>query len=818
MSRRSRDVRLTSASRREATVRPDPVVRWARLALEIAMLLAGCRGGEVSGPVDPTSTIVSDPVAAVSLTCPGAAEAYVFLPPDSIPGGIAAAVQNRRTGRTIATAMINGGFDPVPVTAIAGDTLDIVVELSGGGNPERLIQPVPLKHAPSVVRTYPSSGKRDVPLNAGIVIVFSEPVAATTLSASAVQLYHGTSAVAGTVRLLEGSATAAVFTPSAPLDANTDYLLVVTQAVRDLQDDALAEVVTVLFATGTTTAGQASLVSVLPDTAAVLAGMQVQLTAVALAAGDDTMPKTPVPGAPVFWSTDDPAVATVCNTGLVTTHAAGVAHVRATVDQGGEPVFGTAVVLVSATLPPVESVELTPASAIVPARGRIQLTTVLKDGLGSVLSFRPVSWRTSDQSFATVEGTSGGKAWVTGVSAGGATITATSEGKSATAQINVVTPGPYATLTAAGGGSAGYTCGLTTDSWALCWGEDFAGQLGNGTSVSTSVPVPVAGGLRFSQVGGSYTTSCALTAAGEAYCWGDNVMGALGIGSTAGPEQCIYGPCSTTPVAAAGGLRFAAIDMGFSHGCALTQNGSAYCWGSNAQGELGIGTMTGPEECPAALQPGGPCSTVPVAVASGLTFTALTVGAGHTCALAAAGAAYCWGAAGALGDSTTLAHPSPVRVAGGLAFVALSAGGDHTCGLTSDGTAYCWGANYSGQLGDGTNTTSTAPVPVAGGLKWASISAGAAHTCAVTPSGSAYCWGYNGFGTLGDGTTTYRSTPSPVAGGLVFASVTAGGEHTCGVTVARIAYCWGNNQSGALGNGTTTQEPVTAPVKVAGQP
>jgi alpha-tubulin suppressor-like RCC1 family protein len=816
MSKRRRDVRLTRPTRREASVRPDPVLRRARLMLGIGMLLAGCRGGDFNGPLVPASTIVSDPVGTSSLLCPVAsAEAYVSLPPDSIPTGIAAVIQNRRTTRLTATAVINGGFDPVPVTAVAGDTLDIAVQLSGGGDPQLLVQPVPLRHSPSLLRTDPSRGKRDVPLNTTIVMIFSEPVDAATLSASSVQLLHGASAVAGAVSLLEGSPTAVVFTPSAPLDANTDYRLVVTQAVRDLQGDALSDEVTVEFTTGTTTVQPATAVTVLPDTAAAAAGSQVQLT---IAARDSA--GAPVVGRPVAWSSDDAAVATVSCTGLVNAVATGVAHVLAEVDGRS----GVGVIIVSPALAPVASVQVTPGSATVVIGGLVQLTTTVRDAAGNVLPFRAVAWKSSNSAVAVVSGgQKAGTAVVTGVAGGTATIIATSEGKSGTATITMGTVGPYTQVSAGNR----HACAVTTDVSAWCWGDvspfGAAGELGNGTRLGTSVPAAVAGGLRFSRVsaGGS---SCALTPGGSAYCWGNNFLGALGSGgSTADPDAF-----QLTPVAVSGSRQYSTISVTGDRACALSTSGEAYCWGWNHFGELGVGTPTGPEIC---ATYGEPCSTVPVAVLGGHTFTALTAGDYHTCALATAGAAYCWGRndPGTLGDGGLLDRYSPVPVVGDLSFVALTAGGGHTCGLTSDGTAYCWGANDWGQLGIGTTigpqspcqspidsnrgvgNCSTVPVPVSGGQHFSAISAGGLQTCALTLAGAAYCWGWNG---TGDGNLA-PSSPTAVPGGLTFASLSANAGHACGVTWAGILYCWGANYAGQLGNGSTTDSGV--PVKVSGQ-
>src|SRR5438093_9846733 len=166
-------------------------------------------------------------------------------------------------------------------------------------------------------------------------------------------------------------------------------------------------------------------------------------------------------------------------------------------------------------------------------------------------------------------------------------------------------------------------------------------------------------------------------------------------------------------------------------------------------------------------------------MAAGVSVTGVSAqvdaGGFHSCALTAAGQAFCWGNnRGQLGDGTPFDRLVPTAVAGGLTFAALSAGDGASCGLTPTGAAYCWGFNNSGQLGDGTTTDRLSPTPVAGGLTFAMLSAGnnaaGGHTCGVTTSGATYCWGRNANGQLGDGTTTDRLVPTPIAGGVAFAA------------------------------------------------
>jgi alpha-tubulin suppressor-like RCC1 family protein len=235
---------------------------------------------------------------------------------------------------------------------------------------------------------------------------------------------------------------------------------------------------------------------------------------------------------------------------------------------------------------------------------------------------------------------------------------------------------------------------------------------------------------------------------------------------------------SPAPVVVTGSLSFHAIAAGDYHTCGLADAGAAYCWGSNYSGALGDGTTTN--------------SAVPVAVSGGVGFTALAAGGGHTCGLAAAGKAYCWGGGGLLGDSSATPSPTPVAVSGGFAFTLLAAGTSHTCGIGNTGAAFCWGSNYYGQLGYGGPTGPSLgpnyPVAVVGGLVFTAIAAGDFHTCGITSPVGLYCWGLD-----------YGSRPVPVSGSWSFVTLAAGYRHTCAVTDAGAAYCWGINEFGQLG-------------------
>jgi alpha-tubulin suppressor-like RCC1 family protein len=345
-----------------------------------------------------------------------------------------------------------------------------------------------------------------------------------------------------------------------------------------------------------------------------------------------------------------------------------------------------------------------------------------------------------------------------------------------------------------------HTCGITTDQRLYCWGWNFNGQVGDGTTTSRPRPVAIGGALRFRQVsanlgaGGGHT--CGITTDDRLYCWGWNEFGQVGDGTTVQ---------RLTPVLVAGGLKFRSVAGGSAHTCGISSSDNrAYCWGRNANGQLGDGTTSQ--------------RLVPIAVAGTMRFRQVSTGVDHTCGVTIEDRAFCWGRNqyGQIGDSSTASQRlKPTPVATTRRFRQLDAGRFHACAVSAgNNRAFCWGRGLEGQLGNGKTYLSFWPRAVAGGLSFDRVSAGAEYTCGETTGNRAYCWGWNVSGMLGDGTTTTRLTPVPVRGGLSFSQVSAGGDHTCGKTPASVAYCWGGNSFGQLGDGTSTDR--LTPVPVAG--
>ncbi len=625
--------------------------------------------------------------------------AYVSLPPGAVPAGRLVTVRNRATGDVRTAPVVEGGFDPIAVPAGVGDTLEITLQ-DGSANDVTAIMVVAPRRPPVVVRTDPPPRKIDVPLNAVIIVVFSEPIDPGSVTSATIMLSRGAAPV-GAALGLSGDGLRAELRPDAPLEPETEYRLAVTTDVTDLAGDRLEEPVALTFTTRPRL--PVASVSVSPDTAAIDFGSSVPMTAVARDSAGNVLS-----GALVIWSSSNPAIAAVSGAGVVTSAGPGSAVITAS----AEGVAGSAAVSVRALA-------------------------------------------------------------LSAVSAGGR-----------------------------------HTCGLTVGGSAVCWGANSQGQLGRGGSDTAHGPTPrtVVGGLVFLALAAGDQHTCGRTP--TVFCWGSDSGWALG------QRTFVHWSPLPLPIVDTGSTidtrPWSALDAGTQRSCALSGTEDR-CWGRYQLQENEFFYFEG---------------AVPWDV--GFRFDSLASGGNHDCGLTTAGLAYCWGvnAVGQRGDGT-VGYLDPFKaqrvtaVAGTLTFASLSAGETHTCGLTPLGSAWCWGDNASGQLGTDEVVTcggspgdcSPAPVPVRGGLPFVTISAGGQHTCGIATGGAAYCWGDNRFGQLGG--TIRTQGLMVVDGGLSFASLSAGHLHTCGVTTEGLAYCWGDNSHGQLGDGTTVNR--RAPVLIAGQ-
>jgi alpha-tubulin suppressor-like RCC1 family protein len=330
-----------------------------------------------------------------------------------------------------------------------------------------------------------------------------------------------------------------------------------------------------------------------------------------------------------------------------------------------------------------------------------------------------------------------------------------------------------------------HTCGIQTDDSLWCWGDNSFGVLADPNSPSQHAPHRAPGS--WTKVSSGFDHTCALSTTGQLRCWGRNQGGQLGNGTT---TDLKFG----TPVGADAN-DWVDVDSGVLHVCALRRSGSMHCWGDNRRGQVpnpDVGAIASvPTEVTATSAEGRTIIA---------TWTQLSLGSRHTCAIDDGHRLWCVGANGALqlGQGTP-SHISPTLVPG--EWTELDAGEGSTCALDASRELWCWGRNEEFQLGDSSGLTRQLPTAIDAAGEWDALTVGANYACA-RKSGQRTCWGKNNLGQLGDRDTGTAFLPKVIADGFWPSTAT---HHSCGIKDGDI-YCWGLNAYGELGNGLFGQE------------
>ena len=257
----------------------------------------------------------------------------------------------------------------------------------------------------------------------------------------------------------------------------------------------------------------------------------------------------------------------------------------------------------------------------------------------------------------------------------------------------VVNSQSYVTQIATG---RSHSCAVLHDKYLKCWGFNYKGQLGDGTTFESSDPVTVNVGTNrhVTQIALGDSHTCALLDDGSLMCWGLNDSGQLGDGTRIDRFHPTRVDVASVTQVAVGGF----------HTCAILDDHTLKCWGHNHNGQVGDGTSN---------QQGTSTPTT-INVGSGRYVTKVALGGSHTCAILDDGSLKCWGdnKYGQLGDGTNQGKSKPgdtVDVGIDRKVIQIALGKYHSCAVLDNESLICWGWNYYGQLGDGTDANVNKP-------------------------------------------------------------------------------------------------------------
>lgn len=281
-------------------------------------------------------------------------------------------------------------------------------------------------------------------------------------------------------------------------------------------------------------------------------------------------------------------------------------------------------------------------------------------------------------------------------------------------------------------------------------------------------------------------------------CWGSSAQGQLGIGPSEVPVAeprscCVFDGRGLKEVACGG-----------HHSVFLLHDGSVYTCGSNSYGQLGHDKGGSRPELVGSLD--------------AQKIAGVSCGQTYSLAVNEQGQVFAWGSGdgGQLGLGTTEEAVRVPRLIKKLCEHRISqvmCGNQHCIALSKDGQVFVWGGNSSGQLGLGKgepSSLSPQPLKSLGGIPLAQISAGGNHSFALSLSGAVFGWGKNNSGQLGLNDEQDRAVPCHVkflrSQKVVY--ISCGEEHTSALTKEGGLFTFGNGSRGQLGHDSTHNEPL----------
>ncbi|WII71665.1 hypothetical protein QJS83_14445 [Bdellovibrio sp. 22V] len=377
-----------------------------------------------------------------------------------------------------------------------------------------------------------------------------------------------------------------------------------------------------------------------------------------------------------------------------------------------------------------------------------------------------------------------------------------------------------------------HTCVLLFSGEVKCWGSNNYGQLGyddqvargaSAGSVSSLAPVHLGAGRTAIDIAtGSYFT-CAVLDNGDVKCWGDNWAGQLGQNDIANRGGTVGSMAALSAVNLGAGRTAKMITAGYDHVCAILDTDDIKCWGNGGDGQLGSDDSFDLGDDANEM-----ATLAIVNVGAGRKVKYIAAGGLHTCAILDNDDLKCWGYNGSgqlgydswdnIGDLPgQMAALGPVNIGAGRKAQQVALAEEHTCVILDTNEVKCWGNSNNGETGyddenyrggDPGDMAALVPVNLGVGRTAKEIKAGYYHTCVILDNNQVKCFGNNVSGQLGyNNTEEYGNTPGSMAAlptvnlgsGRTAKSLSLGNSYSCAVLDTDVLKCWGDNTHGKLG-------------------